>query len=243
MSLMSVSVLIGFEDVDGELHGMLGDIDLDEYELLAKLSNDCMSQNVMSLDELQSISDDRDDLVNVIYKRYFKKKESVGDEKERIEGELKGLIRMFEGYEEYRGRASPLEFLLSLSIITVDHRFDRGIDDEEIYSVDDLFTLVDSDSLDDLEKTGFKQIQMAPELFEAYYEFFWIHDGLNIVYEASLSEDDEDALETEIMWFQENMDYFFEEMENGYAFLMLRAIRNNVLKHLVTGELPLIHKD
>ena len=241
---MSVTVFIGFDEDVGELQGIIGDVDSDEYELLTTLSNACMSQKIMSLDELQSISDDRNDLANIIIKRYFKKNESISDERERMEREFTYLCKLFDSYDEYRSRASPLDFLLSLSIITVDHKNDREIwADEEADSLDGVFTLVDSDIRDAIEKTAFKHIQMAPELFEAYYEFFWIHDGLEIVDEAGLPDDDKDALETEILWFKENMDHFFEEMENGYAFLMLRAIRNNVLKNLVTGESNLIHRD
>ena len=72
----------------------------------------------------------------------------------------------------------------------------------------------------------------------------WIEeDGRRAVNEAIITEEEGDAMETEIDWWKDNMQYFEEEVEFNFTEMVFRCLRNNVLKCVRTGKSILSSKD
>jgi len=84
---------------------------------------------------------------------------------------------------------------------------------------------------------------IVSEDFVAVISDWFMLDGGRILNNAAISEDDEEALESEIEWWIDNIDIFEDATSFNLTTMLLRALRNNVLKSERTGELVLSHKD
>lgn len=116
---MSVKVLIGYKDAEDEYHGYLGNLDISEYRLLKKLSEECASPNVLSIDKLKLLSDAKDLIAKTRINLYEIEKEFSETEKQRLKKVNQSLGEALASFDIYRKDAPQLDFLFSFCGIDV----------------------------------------------------------------------------------------------------------------------------
>lgn len=87
-----------------------------------------------------------------------------------------------------------------------------------------------------IEKDEVKHIDVSEELADVIYEWTELLDGRRILTEATMSEDNVDAMEAEIEWWRDNMAYYDDITEYNLTTMFFRAVRNNVLKCKRSGS-------
>lgn len=227
--VMSVEVLIGYQDEDDEYHGYLGALKRSEYGLLKKLSEKCTSQNVLSIDKLKLLSDAKDHIAKARTELYEIEKEFSKTEKQRLK-EVKQLLgEALASFDTNNKDAPQLEFLLSFCII--DAFYSEESEESGEYESKNFHYMDTEDPLlqENVESGAMEYIDVSEDFVNTIYD--WIDcDGRRIINEASMAEEWWDTLENEIKWWKEHIDYLDDRTEYNLTTMIFRCVRNNMLK-------------
>jgi hypothetical protein len=233
---MPVEVLIGYRD-DGGYHGYFGTLKVREYELLRRLAERASGPGNLSEDELKALSDVKD----LIIKAQIRLHEIPSSSKERLYKYIEvreALGRSSDSFNTFDDEAAQLRFLLSFCIL--DAQYLEWNDETDNYESEN-FEYVDQAEeevplLDEsIEVGAIKHIAVSEGIVSTIYEWIAL-DGRRLLNEASMAEDDEDMMETEIKWWRDNISYFEEEPDYDLTTMLFRALRNNELKCRRTGK-------
>ena len=234
---MSVYVLIGYKDEDDEYYGFLGSLEAEEYTILNRLSERCTSSGILSTDELKALSDVKDLLAKTQIKLYDVEKELTEEVNQKLENVRNSLGTALESFDIYREEAPQLDLLLSFCIIDAGYSEIGESGEYESENFEYVNTADEEVILfkEGIESGAVKHIALSEELLEVIGDWSEF-DKRRVINEAQTSELDENAMETEIEWWRDNMAYFEDITSFNLTTILFRAIRNNVLKCKRTGD-------
>lgn len=238
-------MLIGYKDENDEYHGFLGSVKKEEYRLLNRLSKNCTSPDILSIDELKGLSDIKDLLARAQIRLYESEKELSEDKKQKLDTVKKALGEALESFDVYRKDAAQLDILLSFCVVDAQYsELNEKSGEYESKNFQDVDTSEEDVPLlyESIEADYVKHIAISEDFVGVISDWIML-DGGRILNEAVISEDDEEALESEIEWWSDNIDVFEDATSFNLTTMLFRALRNNVLKSERTGELVLSHKD
>jgi len=239
-------VLIGYTDENDEYYGFLGSLKVPEYVLLKKLSEKCKSSSILSIDELETLSDIKNLIAKTQIKLFDYEKDLSNSRKRKLEKVNQAIGNLLKSFDVFRDEAPQLDFILSFCII--DAEYCEYSDENEYESKNFHYVNPDTPGIWESFEAGLiEYMAVSHELFGAIYE--WIElDGRRIFDEAQNADTEAEwkrergAIDVEIDWWRDNIAYF-EDCEYEFTTMLFRAIRNNILKSKRRGESVLSERD
>lgn len=239
---MPVSVFIGYWSKDEEDYlGFYGELEEDEYELLKKLAEESSSPECLSDEELIALSDIKDNIARALIKLYETEKTLSEGVRNKLEIVEKVIGKALASFNVFRPDAPHLEFLFTFCVIDV---LNAEYDEETDIS---KFTFLDisPDSGFDFSMIAIlpdlKIISINPALYDCLVD--WMNfEGRRLMFEQIWEEEDEDAIDSAIEWWRDNICIIEEDCEYDITRVLFRMLRNNLLKVKRTKELVLTHR-
>ena len=236
LSVIYLEILVGYQNEEGEYIGFRGSLRASDYRLLNALAKKCTSPKILSLEQLNALSNTKD-LIAKAQIRIYEAESILGGKKEY--SEIHNAVgKALESFDAYRKDAPQLDFLLSFLIADLDNsHFDEEKREQSENFKDINATGENATVLSELIDQGVIKQILVPEDFVAAIAEWNELEGRTILDEASdATGDDEGVLETEIYWWRDNIAFYEEEPDLELTTMLFRAVRNNVLKTMRTKE-------